>query len=80
MSPFLPPPPRIPNLTWSNVDARAPQGHGQVSAVSLSRSVGRWTVHEFQHGVARMGSFPARKSDGERGSQADYRCWQKLDL
>ena len=58
----------------------APQGHVQVLAVYLKRSVEGWTVREFWREVARLGGFLARKSDGEPGWQTVWRGWQKLDL
>lgn len=58
----------------------APEGHVQVLAVYLKRSVEGWTVREFWREVARLGGFLARKSDGEPGWQTVWRGWQKLDL
>lgn len=60
--------------------ACAPQGHVQVLAVYLQRSVEGWTVREFWREVARLGGFLARKSDGDPGWQTVWRGWQKLDL
>jgi len=58
----------------------APQGHVQVLAVYLNRSVEGWTIREFWREVARLGGFLARKGDGEPGWQTIWRGWQKLDL
>ena len=58
----------------------APQGHVQVLAVYLKRSVVGWTVREFWRDVARLGGFLARKSDGDPGWQTVWRGWQKRDL
>lgn len=60
--------------------ACAPEGHVQVLAVYLNRSVEGWTVREFWREVARLGGFLARKSDGDPGWQTVWRGWQKLDL
>jgi Transposase DNA-binding/Transposase Tn5 dimerisation domain len=38
------------------------------------------THHGFWHGVARLGGFLARKSDGEPGWQTLWLGWQKLQL
>ncbi len=60
--------------------ACAPRGPVEVLAAYLSRAVEGWTVHEFRREVARLGGFPARKSDGAPGWQTVWRGWQKLDL
>lgn len=38
------------------------------------------TVREFFHGVARLGGFPDRTSDGEPGWQTIWHGWEKLSL
>jgi len=60
--------------------ACAPQGHVQVLAAYLHRSVEGWTIREFWRAVARLGGFLARRRDGEPGWQTIWRGWQKLDL
>ena len=60
--------------------ACAPEGHVQVLAVYLNRSVEGWTVGEFWREGARLGGFLACKSDGDPGWQTVWRGWHKLDL
>lgn len=57
-----------------------PRGHVEVLAAYLKRPAEGWTIREFWRGVARLGGFLARKSDGEPGWQTVWRGWQKLDL
>jgi hypothetical protein len=46
--------------------------------LALTRDVEALTLREFWHGVARLGGFLARKSDGEPGWQTLWLGWQQL--
>lgn len=43
-----------------------------------SAAVAQLTVRQFWHGVARLGGFIGRRSDGEPGWQTLWRGWQRL--
>jgi hypothetical protein len=49
-----------------------------IKRVGLPRSVEGLTSREFWHGVARLGGFIGRKSDGEPGWQTVWSGWQRL--
>lgn len=46
--------------------------------LNLKPSVAEMTIREFFHGVARLGGFIGRKSDGDPGWQTLWRGWEKL--
>jgi hypothetical protein len=46
--------------------------------LKIATAVERLTVREFWHGVARLGGFLARKSDGDPGWQTVWDGWQQL--
>ena len=46
--------------------------------LNLKPAVAEMTIREFFHGVARLGGFIGRKSDGDPGWQTLWRGWEKL--
>ena len=57
-----------------------PLEHLRMLAAWLGQASERMTVYAFWRGVARMGGFLGRKSDGEPGWQTLWRGWRQLDL
>ena len=46
--------------------------------IAAMKEADELSVREFWHGVARLGGFIGRKSDGDPGWQTLWRGWQRL--
>ena len=49
-----------------------------IARLKLKLEADKLTVREFWRGVARLGGFLGRKSDGEPGWQSLWRGWRRL--